>query len=71
MLRLDHQVPGHPIATDVRANAGWLHWMVSQGGPATLVGLVVIATTLSVITYFATSMIWRFRIARKWRNRHR
>ena len=68
-LRLDHDVPGHPIATDVRANASWLHWMVSQGGPATLVGLVLIAAALSALAYFATSMIWRFRIARKWRNR--
>lgn len=68
VLRLDHEVPGHPIATNVRANAGLLHWLFAQGG-ATIAGLAVMAITLSALGYFATSLIWRFRIARKWRNR--
>ncbi|GAA0315641.1 hypothetical protein GCM10009087_27650 [Sphingomonas oligophenolica] len=69
VLRLDHQVPGHPLVTNVKANSGWLHWVVAQGGPATIVGLVLIAVTLSIIGYGVTSLIWRLRIARKWRNR--
>jgi len=69
VLRLDHEVPGHPIATNVRANEGLLHWLVAQGGPATIVGLAVMAVTLSVTGYVATSLIWRWRAGDKWRNR--
>jgi uncharacterized protein (DUF2062 family) len=69
ILRLDHTVPGHPIATNVNANAGWLHWVVTQAGPATIVGLLVMSVSLAAIGYVTTSLIWRFRIARKWRNR--
>jgi len=69
VLRLDHDVPGHPLVTNVKAHVGWLHWLVAQGGPPTIVGLVLIAVSLSVISYAATSLIWRLRIARKWRNR--
>jgi uncharacterized protein (DUF2062 family) len=68
-LRFDHAVPGQPITTNVEANAGWLHWIVTQGGPPTIVGLFLMAITLSVIGYFATSLIWRFRTGGKWRNR--
>jgi uncharacterized protein (DUF2062 family) len=69
VLRLDRDVPGAPIASNVQANVGWLHWLVSHGGPATIVGLVIIAIALSVAGYFVTSLIWRLRMARKWRNR--
>ncbi|MEO7690204.1 MAG: DUF2062 domain-containing protein [Sphingomonas sp.] len=69
VLQLDHTVPGEPIATNVRANAGLLHWVVAQGGPATIVGLFLMAITLSAIGYLATSLIWRWRAGEKWRNR--
>lgn len=69
VLRLDRTMPGHPIATNVRANEGWLHWIVAQGGPATIVGLFLMAVTFSVIGYFTTSLIWRWRAGDKWRNR--
>ncbi|MEO9133080.1 MAG: DUF2062 domain-containing protein [Sphingomonas sp.] len=69
ILRMDHAVPGHPIAANINANAGLLHWMVSQGGPATIVGLLVMALALSLVGYVATSLIWRFRTGRKWRTR--
>lgn len=69
-LRLDHAVPGRPIATNVHANAGLLHWIVSQGGPATIVGLLIIAIVLSVAGYFGAALVWRLRIARKWKTRH-
>ena len=68
-LQLDHTVPGEPIATNVKANAGLLHWVVAQGGPATIVGLFLMAITLSAIGYLATSLIWRWRAGDKWRNR--
>ena len=69
VLQLDHTVPGEPIATNVKANVGLLHWVVAQGGPATIVGLFLMAATLSAIGYFTTSLIWRWRAGDKWRNR--
>lgn len=69
VLQLDRTVPGAPIEHNVKANVGLLHWLVSQGGPATIVGLILIAIGLSVAGYFATGLVWRIRIARKWRRR--
>ena len=60
---------GKPLAANVKANASWLHWLVAQGGPATIVGLIVMAIALSVLGYFAAALVWRFRVARKWRAR--
>ena len=71
VLRLDENVPGRPIASNVTQHVGWLHWLVAQGGPATIVGLVVIACALSIIGYGATALGWRVWIRRKWENRHR
>ncbi|CAN5411626.1 DUF2062 domain-containing protein [soil metagenome] len=70
VIQFDQGVPGRPVAASVHANAGWLHWLVAQGGPATIVGLLVIAAIVSVAGYFATALLWRWRIARKWRTRH-
>ncbi|MGI4731560.1 MAG: DUF2062 domain-containing protein [Janthinobacterium lividum] len=70
LLRLDRVVPGQPIATNVDQHAGWLHWLVSQGGPATIVGLLALAIALSATGYVVAALAWRWRIARKWRNRH-
>lgn len=69
MLRLDQDVPGHPITRGVEAHAGWLHWLVAQGGPATLVGLVVIAVGLAISGYAVAALAWRWRVAWRWRNR--
>ena len=71
ILRLDAAVPGAPLKTQVHANVGVLHWLVSQGGPALIVGLAVIAAVLAVVGYFAAALGWRLRIARKWRRRRR
>lgn len=69
VLHFDRAVPGAPIASNVRANAGWLHWLVSQGGPSTIVGLIVLAVGLSIAGYVIAGLVWRLRIARKWRGR--
>jgi uncharacterized protein (DUF2062 family) len=69
VLQVDRQIPGAPIATNVHAHVGWLHWL-AQGSAAAIVGLTIIAISMSIISYFATGLIWRFRIARKWRRRH-
>ncbi|MEO5866105.1 MAG: DUF2062 domain-containing protein [Sphingomonas sp.] len=68
-LRLDRAVPGRPIADTVKANAGWLHWLVAQGGPATIVGLLIIAAIGATTGYFVSQLLWRLKIARKWRRR--
>ena len=68
-LHLDSHVPGAPLATQVAANSGWLHWLLSTAGPATVVGLFIITLTLSVVGYFAAALGWRWWIARKWRAR--
>ena len=70
ILRLDRAVPGRPLATNVKANEGVLHWLVAQGGPATIVGLVILATLFASIGYFGTALVWRLKMARKWRRRH-
>ncbi len=69
ILRVDRELPGAPLATNVHAHAGWLHWL-AQGSAAAIVGLTVIALTMSIISYFATGLVWRLKIARKWRRRH-
>jgi len=69
VLHLDAQVPGAPIATQVAANSGWLHWLLSTAGPATVVGLLIITLTLSVAGYAVAALGWRWRVARKWRAR--
>ena len=69
VLRLDAAVPGRPIASNVAHHAGWLHWIVAQGGPSLIVGLVVIACVLAAIGYAATALGWRLWTARKWRTR--
>ena len=71
VLRFDHAVPGHPIAANVHANAGWMHWLIAQGGEnGDIVGLIVLASALSAAGYAVTALGWRLRVARKWRKRH-
>ena len=60
---------GKPLAENVKANAGWLHWLVAQGGPALIIGLIVMAIGLAIFGYLGAALFWRMRIARKWRKR--
>lgn len=69
VLRLDHDLPGHPLVSNVKEHADIFHWLVAKGGPATIVGLILLAVTLAVVAYGTTSLIWRLKIARKWRAR--
>ena len=69
VLRWDAVVPGQPIAH--QAAAGWLHWLIAQGGPATMVGLIVIAIVLATVGYVAAALGWRWWVVRKWRARGR
>ena len=60
---------GKPLSANVTANATWLHWLVAQGGPATIVGLVALAIGLAGLGFVASGLFWRLRVARKWRAR--
>lgn len=71
VLHIDKAVPGQPIADAVAANAGWLHWLLSEAGPATIIGLLVITVVGAVLGYVISTLGWRLWIANKWRNRHR
>jgi len=53
----------------VPVERGWGDWLLHQAGPATLTGLVTITAALTVVSYFATQLGWRWWIARKWRKR--
>lgn len=48
---------------------GWLDWLLRDAGPATITGLLLIATTLAVLGYFGSAVAWRWWIAGKWRRR--
>lgn len=71
ILRLDHGLPGQPIAAGlhVASQQGWLTWFLSDGAPATATGLIAITIVAAVIGYTGSSMVWRWRIGRKWRRR--
>ena len=60
---------GRPVAANVSANASWLHWLVAQGGPATIVGMIALAVVLAAVGFVASGLFWRLRVARKWRGR--
>lgn len=68
VLRIDRQVPGAPIATNVHAHQGLLGW-VAHNWPATIVGLLLLAPVLAGLSYAAAAGFWRLRTGRRWRNR--
>lgn len=47
----------------------WVDWLFSDVAPALLVGLCVISIIFSVIGYFLSAYIWRWRVGRKRRAR--
>ena len=49
----------------------WLSWLGSDAAPALLSGLLIIASVSALIGFVASSVGWRWWIARKWRRRRR
>ena len=70
ILRLDHDVPGHPLSSNVHAHHGVLAWF-AHNGPAAIVGLLLLAPLLAAASYLVASNVWRLRVARQWRARGR
>ena len=68
LLRLDAQVPGQPVAE--AANLGWVQWLLSEAGPATATGLIVLSIVFAMAGYLLSALGWRLWIARKWRSRN-
>lgn len=69
VLHFDAHVPGHPIASGVAANAGWLHWLVADALPQWIVGMLIITVVFAILGYAGSAIGWRWWIARKWRQR--
>lgn len=49
----------------------WAQWLASSAAPALVMGLFVISTILAAIGYLASSMLWRYWVAHKWKLRAR
>jgi uncharacterized protein len=58
----------HVAAVPHAAVQGWLGWLLGAAGDVAL-GSIVLAAIAGVVGYFAMSLIWRLKIARKWRKR--
>ncbi|WCT74885.1 DUF2062 domain-containing protein [Sphingomonas naphthae] len=53
------------------AEIGWVEWTLTQAGPATLLGLVIIAVVGAAVGYLIASFGWRGWVAHKWAERSR
>jgi len=53
----------------VRASESWLHWLLSEAGPALALGLVTITIVFAVTGFAASALGWRWWVVRKWRAR--
>lgn len=49
----------------------WLAWFATDAAPALLGGLFVIAIVSAVLAYMLADWFWRYRVARRWKRRHR
>nr|WP_315383926.1 DUF2062 domain-containing protein [uncultured Sphingomonas sp.] len=49
--------------------SAWLDWLLHNGGPALLTGLVTLAVALAILGYFGSGLAWRWWILRKRRRR--
>ena len=63
-------VLGEPLQ-DFEFEASW-QWVVdslSTIGPSFLLGCAVLAVTFSIIGYFGITALWRYSVAKEWKNR--
>lgn len=79
LLRVDREVPGHPLSVNAHAIANTAHahdevlgWWARAGGhhiASMIVGLMVLAPLLSAAAYALAALAWRWRVGRRWRAR--
>ena len=70
MMKVDAMTDISPLETHVQSRLqSWLQWILVDAGPATAVGLVVIAVVGASIGYLMASFGWRWWTAHKWRHR--
>lgn len=63
ILRFDRAIGG-PVV-----DAGWLHWLWSEAGPATALGLLIITVVLATLGYAMSAIGWRWWVGHKWKRR--
>jgi uncharacterized protein len=66
LLRID-ELTAVPVTQQAQS---WLAWLLAKSGPTAL-GTLVLAVVIAAIGYLVASLLWRIRIGRKWRARHR
>jgi uncharacterized protein (DUF2062 family) len=47
----------------------WIGWLFSDAALATVTGLFIVASVSAFVSYFATTLFWRWWTGRKWRRR--
>lgn len=57
------------LATTHASVGRWLDWLWSDAAPSMVSGLLVISTAVALAGYIASSVGWRWWIARKWHQR--
>jgi len=67
-LHFDQAVPGSPLQD--AANSTWVQWLMSDIGPALVVGLLIVTAVMAIGGYALSVLGWRLWIAHKWRQRH-
>ena len=67
LLRMDVVAAGSDLVD--REAGGWLHWLVAEVGPATALGLVVVAVVAAALGYLLAAFAWRGWVIHKWRQR--
>ena len=50
-------------------SSGWLHWLLADAGPATMIGLILFAVTGAIFGYVLSALGWRWWVGRKWKTR--
>jgi uncharacterized protein len=66
LLKIDELTPV-PVTHQAQS---WLAWLLAKSGPTAL-GTLVLAVVIAAIGYLIASLLWRIRVGRKWRARHR
>lgn len=60
-----------PVAVTHQATQGathWMEWLSAKSGPVAL-GTLVMATIIAAVGYLLSALLWRLRVAQKWRKR--